>query len=129
MRHAKPTTDETVAAARASLQELVRDAEEAERKAERIAALQRERESQQAKLRHATSIGPTGKHRLEIGNGHGHYLVDRTGAQLRAEAKASISAIDREIKRVERDGVPDPRAADRQTADLDMTRFPGLEVR
>jgi hypothetical protein len=129
MRRAKPATDETVAAARANLQELVRDAEAAERKAERIAALQRERESQESKLRHATSIGPTGTHRLEIGNTFGHYIVGRTGSQLRAEAKASISAIDREIKRVERDGVPDPRAADPHATDLDMTRFPGIEVR
>jgi hypothetical protein len=129
MRHGKPITHETVAAAETNLHELVRDAEAVKRKEERIAALQRERESQQAKLRHATSIGPAGKHRLEIGNGHGHYLVDRTGAQLRAEAKASIRAIDNEIKRVERHGVPDPRAGNPQAGDLDMTRFPVMEVR
>jgi hypothetical protein len=111
MRHApqKRTATEAIAVERANLEELIRNHEAAERKQQRIAALEQEREAQQAKLRHALDIGPEGKHRLEIGNGLGHYIVNRSGSQLRAEAEASIRAINDEIRRVETAGVPDPR--------------------
>jgi hypothetical protein len=130
MRHApeKRTAAEAVAIERANLEELIRDHEAAERKREHIAALQEERHYNEAKLQHALDIGPAGKHRLELSNSRGHYLIDRTGAQLAQEAQESIRAIDKEIARVERDGVPDPRA-DTQAGDLQMTRFPVIEVR
>jgi hypothetical protein len=115
--------------AKVDLAELVRHHEAEQRKRAHVEALQQERASQEAKLAHALDIGPNGNDRLEIGNGHGFYLVDRTGTELRKEAQASLAAIDNEIARVERDGVPDPRAADTQASDLQMTRFPGIEVR
>jgi hypothetical protein len=128
MRHAseKRTAAETVAVERANIAELIRDHEAGERKQERITALEQEREAQQAKLAHARAIGPDGKHRLEIGNSSGWYFVDRSGSQLRAEAEASIAAINTEIERVERDGVPDPRAP---VAEKPIVRFPDLELR
>lgn len=135
MRHAtaKRTADEAIAVERANLEELIRDHEAGQRKRAHIEALQEERRYIEAKLQHALDIGPAGTHRLEIpvGNpaGHGHYLIDRTGAQLRREAEEAIKAIDIETARVERDGIPDPRVPDTQAGDLDMTRFPAIEVR
>jgi hypothetical protein len=119
--------------AKVGLDALIRDHEAEQRKREHIEALQEERRYVEGKLAHALAIGPDGSDRLEIPisnpSGHGHYLIDRTGAQLRAEAEASIRAIDVEIARVERDGVPDPRAADPPAGDLSMTRFAAIEVR
>ena len=122
MRRApEKTAAESIAVERANLEQLIRDHEAEERKREHIAALTEERHYNEAKLQHALDIGAKGKHRLEIGNGHGHYLIDRTGAELRKEAEESLRAIDNEISRVERDGVPDPRAGDTQAGDLQMS--------
>jgi hypothetical protein len=128
MRHApeRRTAAEAVAVERANLEELIQDHEAAERKQQRIAALEQEREAQQAKLRHALDIGPDGKHRLEIGNGLGFYLIDRSGAQLHREAEEAIKAIDAEIARVEQDSVPDPP----ETSETTRTRgLPAIKVR
>jgi hypothetical protein len=124
MRH---TAD--VEQAKVELDALIREHEAEQRKRAHIEALEEERRYNQAKLQHAIDIGPKGTHRLEIpvGNraGHGHFLVDRSGAQLRREAEEALKAIDVEIERVARVGIPDPR----EGSDTAMLRFPTLDVR
>jgi hypothetical protein len=95
---------------------LIRDHEAQQRKREHIAALQEERAMQEAKLQHAVDIGRKGKHRLEIGNGQGFYLVGRIGSELRKEAEASIPAIDLEIQADRTRRCPRPQGRRRRPA-------------
>ncbi|MGZ6580051.1 MAG: hypothetical protein ACXVFE_03570 [Gaiellaceae bacterium] len=135
MRHApeKHTAAEAVAIERANLEELIKNHEAAERKQRQLALLEEERRTVEEKLAHALSIGPEGKHRLEIAisnpSGSGHYFIDRTGAQLRVEAEGQLQAIDIELARVEREGMPDPQQEAKLAHDVDMARFPAIQVR
>jgi hypothetical protein len=132
MRHApaKHTAAEAIAVERANLEETIRNFEAAERREERILALEEERHYNEVKLAHAVAIGPDGKDRLEIPianpYGHGTYILDRSGSQLRTEAEAAIKAIDAEIERTAIEGVPDPRA---ENPDTSTGRFAAIEVR
>ena len=132
MRHAptKHTAAEAIAVERANLEETIRDFEAAERKEERIQALQEERHRNEVKLAHAIAIGPDGQDRLEVPlsnpYGSGTYIIDRSGSQLRTEAEAAIKAIDAEIERTAVEGVPDPRA---ENSDTSTGRFAAVEVR